>query len=229
MQKRNYFYFWINAWSLHLFFPALHAITLQNSWEWRIHFNWEDSTADSDVAEQTGRLSPLRNGWKREHESTFLDSDWPSFNNAVYAFSPSLSLSPFQTVERPNQSCKVKIKVLLWKVTGSHRTADCCTPARGGCALMTTVFQSRISIFGGEFILILSNPLTSNLCDLHILLFFDKQLPPRHPVASFSPCISCFNSIFRKWACWDGKPACRLILRPILEWHKVQCRARTAH
>lgn len=64
--------------------------------------NCEDSGADSDVAEPTGRLSALGNGWKREHESTFLDSDWPSFNNAVYAFSLSLW---------PNQSRKVNVKV----------------------------------------------------------------------------------------------------------------------
>lgn len=134
------------------------------------------------MAEQTGRLSPLRNGWKRELESTFLDSDWPSLNNAVYALSLSLSLSVSQTVEQPNQSCKVNIKVLLWKVTGSHRIADCCTPARGWFTLMTTVFQRWISIFGGKFILIHSYPLTSRSTDLIFIYLFIYLINSSLPV-----------------------------------------------
>lgn len=171
------------------------------------------------MAEQTGRLPPLRNARKRELESTFRDSDWPSFNNAVYALSLllspsdiSLSLPPSQTAEQPNQSCKVNIKVLLWKVTGSHRTADCWTPARGWFTLMTTVVQSWISVFSGKFIPILSHSPTSNLRDLHIFLLFDKQLPPRLSAASFSPFIFLASAPFLG----DGlvemeKPACRLI------------------
>lgn len=154
MQKGIILIFGLMQMSFCIFFSVLRVITLKSSCRWRIHLNWKDSTADSDVAEQTGRLPPLRNARKRELESTFRDSDWPSFNNAVYALSlllsPSdifLSLPPSQTAEQPNQSCKVNIKVLLWKVTGSHRTADCWTPARGWFTLMTTVVQSWISVF----------------------------------------------------------------------------------
>lgn len=75
-----------------IFFSVLRVITLKSSCRWRIHLNWKDSTADSDVAGQTGRLPPLRNARKRELESTFRDSDWPSFNNAVDALSLSFSL-----------------------------------------------------------------------------------------------------------------------------------------
>lgn len=107
---------------------------------------------------------------------------------------PSLSFS--QTVEGPNQSCTVNIKVLLWQVTGSHRTADCCTPTRGWFTPMTTVFQSWITVFGRKLIFILSYPLTSNLRDPHILLFFDKQLSPRHFVASFSLTIFLASILF---------------------------------
>ena len=169
---------------------------------------WEDSAADSDVAEQTGRLSALSTSWKQEHESTFLDSDWPSFSNAVYSLSLSLSLSPSlscfsasQAVDRPNQSnvtaklmskfCSGRSLVLAEQLTVAHLHVD---------GLPIWPLQAG---FGWGKCIYPNSPSPSLLSSLYF---------------------SCFNSIFRTGACWDGKPACRLIL-----WHKGHCRTKKAH
>lgn len=80
-----------------------------------------------------GRLAPLGNGWKREHESKFLDSDWPSFKNTFHSLSLSLSILSFftKTTEQPNKSRKVNIKVFALKGQWiPHRTADLCAAGR---------------------------------------------------------------------------------------------------
>lgn len=79
--------------------------------------------ADSEATVQAaGRPAPPGNAWKREHESTFLDSDWPRFNNTAHALSisfHSVSLSlcaappPPPPLPLPNKSCAVNIKVVL--------------------------------------------------------------------------------------------------------------------
>lgn len=77
------------------FFSLLHDITQQNRGEQITDSDTEGNTVDSELAEQAGRQqagrqqsvshAPPGNGWKREHESTFLNSDWPSFKNTVRA------------------------------------------------------------------------------------------------------------------------------------------------
>lgn len=88
----------------------------------------EGSTADSELA-RAGRQAPPGNGWKREHEFTFLDSDWPSFRNTVHSLCLSLSiLSPFSAPQWSSQTNHAKLtsKFSLEAHWISHRTADLC-------------------------------------------------------------------------------------------------------
>lgn len=88
--------------------------------QWRQQSGHWTGRAGSQAA---GRQAPPGNGWKREHESTFLDSDWPRFRNTVHALclSPSLSiLTLLPPPQRSSQTNRAKLtSKSLSKVTRS--------------------------------------------------------------------------------------------------------------
>lgn len=229
--KRDYSYFWINAKSFCIFFSVLRVITLQNSCGWRIHFNWKDSTADSDVAEQTGRLPPLRNARKRELESTFRDSDWPSFNNAVYApslffslllisFSLSLPLkqqsSQTNHVKLTSKFCSGRSLDLTEQLTVGHLHV-------GGLPLWPLFFKAGFHFFRGNLFLFSLTPLLpTSAIYTYTFYFFDKQLPPHLSVASFSPFIFLASTPFL------GHGLVEMENRPVA-WYNGSCWSDTRY
>lgn len=187
----------------------------------------EDSTADRELAKQAGRqtagsLAPPGKGWKREHESTFLDSDWPSFRNTVHALCLSLSLlclcsSPHWSSQ--TNHAKLTSKFDLKGNWISHKTVDLC--AAGGSS-----WANEGSGVGDWMSLLFFNisyalfPHSLPPLHLHISLFFDIPLLS-HPSTSLPLCLSVSHSlphlspVLRTWVCRSGKPACRLILWPL--------------
>lgn len=186
---------------------------------------WRQQSGQWTVRAVSRQAAPPGNGWKREHESTFLDSDWPSFWNTVRALIPFLFCLSCQT-----NHATLTSKFALKGHWISHKAANLCAAGGGRWADEGSSFRSWISL---DFFLFIFHPLFPHPLTYHSSIYSSHYfyISPSFPISLSHPLTSSLVPCFKDTGLLEWKLGLSLdIIAKIgpVEWHEV-CTAKNIH